>query len=69
MRPTLALFLLLLTPQVQAQEDTPAAEGRKTNLEWAAGPGEGFRQLHDPVVAAYAISQLGALVCAQDRDA
>ena len=54
---------------MQAQVDAPAAEDRKNNLEWAAALGERFRQLHDPVVAAYAISQLGALVCAQDREA
>ena len=64
-----ALSILLLTLRLQAQEDDSPAENKKNNLEWAVGLAGHFRQLHDPVVATYAISQLGGLVCAHDREA
>src|ERR1700733_7924491 len=64
-----ALSILLLTLRLQAHEDNPAAESKKNNLEWAVGLAGRFRQLHDPVVATYALSQLGGLVCAHDREA
>ena len=61
--------MLLLTCRLQAQDDNAVAKNRKNNLEWAVGLGGRFQQLHDPVVATYAISQLGGLVCANDREA
>ena len=64
-----ALSMLLLTVRLQAQEDDPAAVNEKNNLEWAMGLAGRFQKLHDPVVATYAISQLGGLVCAHDREA
>jgi hypothetical protein len=64
-----ALSILLLTLRLEAQEDSPDAENQKNNLEWAIGLAGRFRQLHDPVVATYALSQLGGLVCAHDREA
>jgi hypothetical protein len=69
MRRTIALSLLLATAQLQAQDGSPAAEDKKRDLEWVIGLAGRFQQLHDPVVAAYAISQLGGLVCANDREA
>ena len=69
MRRTIALFLLLVTARLHAQEADPAAEEKKRNLEWATGLAGRFRQMHDPVVLTYAISQLGELVCAHDPEA
>lgn len=64
MTPTAALLLLALTGNAAAQE-APA----KSNLDWAVALGGRFRQLHDPVVSTYAVSQLAALVCGYDRQA
>jgi hypothetical protein len=64
-----ALSMLLLTLRLPAQEDDPAAQNKKNNLAWAEGLAGRFQQLHDPVVAAYAISQLGGLACPHDREA
>ena len=62
-----ALSMLVLTLRLQAQDDDSAAESKKNNLEWVVGLAGQFQHLHDPVVATYAISQLGGLVCAYDR--
>src|SRR5579863_10092436 len=64
---TVALLLLLASsPTIAAAQEI---EEGKTNLDWASGLGGRFRRFHDPVVVAYSLSQLGALVCPQDRDA
>jgi len=69
MRRTIALSPLVLTAQLQAQEDNAVREDKKLTLEWAAGLAGRYRQLHDPVVATYAIAQLGELICAYDPEA
>src|SRR5579862_4676130 len=69
MRRTIALSLLLLKAPVKAQQDNPAAEENKSNIAWAVGLAGRFQHLHDPVVATYAIAQLGGLVCASDPEA
>jgi hypothetical protein len=51
------ISLLLLSSLAWAQT---------TDVEWAVALGGRFGQLHDPVVAAYALGRLGETVCAKD---
>ena len=44
-------------------QDSPKAEA----LQWSIALSGRFRELRDPVVAAHAMANLGALVCAHDR--
>jgi hypothetical protein len=74
-RIVVTLLLFTLTWTSPAQESKPKANesGEEKNddspsaLERAVALGDRFRLFHDPVVAAFALSQLGGLVCSQDR--
>jgi hypothetical protein len=66
------LLLSALGANAAAQEGGAAprkAEQERRSVEWAVALGGRFRQLHDPVVSAYALGRLAETVCAKDPGA
>src|SRR5690349_2584654 len=74
-RSTVTLLLYcasLVVAQDQGKENLCRNGGQPTNvaeqdaLDWAVALGKRFRELHDPVVAAYSLGILGGIVCPVD---
>jgi len=64
---TLLLICLFCSGLAGQERNTNAAE--QDALDWAVALGKRFRELHDPVVAAYSLGILGGIVCSVDRAA
>ena len=62
------LLLSALGANAAAQEGGAAPQNaeQERSVEWAVALGGKFGQLHDPVVAAYALGRLAETVCAKD---
>src|ERR671925_1130407 len=71
-RATTLLLLCVFCSGLAAQEGNgghPTNEAEQDALDWAVALGKRFRELHDPVVAAYSLGILGGIVCPVDRAA
>jgi hypothetical protein len=64
----IGLLLSALVVNAAAQEGgaVPQNAEKERNVEWAVALGGKFGQLHDPVVATYALGRLAETVCAKD---
>lgn len=69
-RATALLLACVLCSSLAGQEINGAVKPRyaaeQDSLEWAVALGNRFRELHDPVVAAYSLGVLGGIVCPVD---
>jgi hypothetical protein len=64
----IAALLLMFMANAAAQEDGVVSRNLENErvVEWAVALGGKFGQLHDPVVATYALGRLAETVCAKD---
>lgn len=68
-RATALLLACMLCSSLAGQEingGQAANAGEQDALDWAVALGNRFRELHDPVVAAYSLGVLGGIICPVD---